>query len=142
MRERQERFARLVHEELSMLIDGVEDPRVAEAGILTITHVKVSADLGSARVYLRLGDATPGTEARVLAGLKKATGWLRHELARSIQAKKVPELHFYFDEAGAGADRVEQILKELAAEKRGGEPEGGGEPESGGEPEGGPGDEP
>jgi ribosome-binding factor A len=115
---RTERFQRMVQEELSMLIDGLSDPRVAEAGLFTVTHVAVAPDLGSAKVYVTLEGGDEAAEQQLIKGLTSAAPYLRRELSRSIQSKKAPELHFYIDEAKERGDRVEAILKELAEEKK------------------------
>jgi ribosome-binding factor A len=114
MSQRVERFQRMVHEELSLLVDGLSDPRLSEA-LFTINHVQLAPDLGSARVYITVKD---GDEKQVLKGLASAASFLRRELGRTLQSKKTPELHFYIDEAQERGDRVEQILREISEEKK------------------------
>jgi ribosome-binding factor A len=114
---RTERYQRMVQEELSLLIDGLSDPRVSEAGLFTVTHVAVAPDLGSAKVYVTLESGDEAAEQQLLEGLESAVPYLRRELSRSIQSKKAPDLHFYIDEAKERADRVEALLKEIAEEK-------------------------
>jgi ribosome-binding factor A len=114
MSTRVERFTRVVQEELSLLIDGLSDPRVADA-LFSITHVQVAPDLGSARVYITVTD---GDQKQVLKGLASAATYLRRELGKATQSKKTPELHFYIDEGKARGERVEQILRDLAEEKK------------------------
>jgi ribosome-binding factor A len=115
---RTERFQRMVAEELSLLIDGLSDPRVSEAGLFTVTHVTVSPDLGSAKVFVTLEEGDEKAEQTLLEGLMSAVPYLRRELSRSIQSKKAPDLHFYIDEAKERGDRVEALLKEIAEEKK------------------------
>ena len=115
---RSERFSRMVQEELSLLLDGLADPRVAEAGLFSITAVEVSPDLGSARVYLTLEGGDEKAAQQLLKGLDSAKPFLRRELSRSLSAKKSPELHFYMDEAKERADRVEALLREISQEKK------------------------
>jgi len=117
---RAERFARSVQEELSTLLSSVKDRRVSEAGLLTITHVRVSNDLGVARVQIAVmpyggGEIDMEQTAALLEGLARAAPYLRRELGRSLQSKKIPELRFHFDETGERAERVEAILAEIKA---------------------------
>ena len=97
-----------------MLVDGLSDPRVADA-LVTINHVQLAPDLGSARVYITVKE---GDEKQVLKGLASAATYLRREIGRTMQSKKTPELHFYIDEAQERGDRVEQILREISEEKK------------------------
>jgi ribosome-binding factor A len=122
--ERAQRFARLVQRELSELLQrGVKDPRVSEAGLVTVTHVRVADDLGVARVLVTLHGGDAIKEKALLAGLSRASAYLRAELMRRLKAKKVPELRFELDRTDERADRVTALLREIAEEGR---PEAGG----------------
>ena len=108
------RLARLneqLRRELSDLIrKEVRDPRV---GQVTITGVDIARDLGSAKVYVR----TPGTpEERdaTLVGLRAAAPFLRTTLGRTLRVRRVPELRFRADRSYEHAQRIEQVLSEVA----------------------------
>jgi ribosome-binding factor A len=59
---------------------------------VTVTEVTVSPDLRNATVFVvPLGG---GDVASLLAGLKRAKPFLRHELARKVQLRLVPDLAF------------------------------------------------
>lgn len=96
--------------ELSELIrKEVRDPRV---GPVTVTAVDVAADLGSARVYVRVS----GTEVErqsTLDGLGHAAPFLRTVLGRVLRIRRVPELRFHIDESLERAQRIEQVLSEV-----------------------------
>jgi len=111
--QRQERFARLVHEELALLLSEVKDPRVADAGLVTITSVRVTADLGLARIGVALHGGDAAAEKALLAGLERSAGFLRSQLRDRLGSKKTPELRFDIDKGVDAADKVEQILREL-----------------------------
>ena len=89
----------------------LHDPGI---GFLTITHVKVTPDLQTARVYYTtLGDAKGRRETARALG--RATPFLRRHIGRRLRLKRVPELEFFFDEAVERGDRIEQILQEISA---------------------------
>ena len=91
----------------------VHDPGI---GFLTITHVKVSADLQIARVlYTTLGDQKGRQETQ--RALERATPFLRRHIGQRLRLKRVPELAFHFDEAVERGDRVERILQEISADR-------------------------
>ena len=88
----------------------VHDPGI---GFLTITHVKVTPDLQTARVYYTtLGDAKARKESS--RALERARPFLRRQIGRRLRLKRVPELEFFFDEAIERGDRIEQILQEIS----------------------------
>ena len=92
----------------------VQDPGI---GFLTITAVKVTPDLQQARIYYTtLGDEKARKEAR--RALERVTPFLRRQIGQRIRLRRVPELQFFFDETVERGDRIEQILRDLDAERR------------------------
>jgi ribosome-binding factor A len=110
---RTQRVADYLQRELAALIQHeVRDPRV---GMVSITGVNVSRDLGYAKVYYTvLGcdsseDASESTEA-----LNRAAGFLRSQLSRDSSMRSVPQLRFYFDSSvGRGRD-LEDLIRRAA----------------------------
>jgi len=103
-----------IHAELaSLLTRAVHDPGI---GFLTITSVKVSADLQQARVYYTsIGDDKAKRESA--RALDRATPFLRRQVGQRLRLKRVPELTFFYDESIEQGDRVERILQELKTER-------------------------
>ncbi len=120
MKERAERFARMIHEELVGILPDLQDPRVADVDI-TVTQVRVSGDLGTAHVLIRVDTDDEKRRKALLKGLEAAGPYLRKQLALSLDAKKTPQVRFSIDDTDARADRVEELLREIAAEKKEGE---------------------
>jgi ribosome-binding factor A len=101
------------HELSQMLARDLHDPGI---GFVTLTHVKVSPDLQVARVYYTtIGDERSRRETR--KALDRATPFLRRQLASRIRLRRVPELHFQFDESVEKQDRIEKILIDLQKER-------------------------
>lgn len=86
-----------VQRELANLIrGGIKDPRISP--LTTVVAVEVAPDLKTAKAYISvLGDE----EARknTLAGLKSAEGYIRRELARSVNLRNTPEIKFIVDQS-------------------------------------------
>jgi ribosome-binding factor A len=100
-----EEFREILAEEIPKL----KDPRV---GFVTVTGVKVSADLRHARVfYTALGDERE--RKATAAGLRSATSHLRQVLGHQVRMKTLPDLEFEEDATIAEADRIEQLIREL-----------------------------
>jgi ribosome-binding factor A len=75
---------------------------------VTVTEVTVSPDLRNATVFVvPLGG---GDVASLLAGLKRAKPFLRHELARKVQLRLVPDLAFAADTTFDNASRIDALL--------------------------------
>jgi ribosome-binding factor A len=92
-----------------LLARQVQDPGV---GFVTITRVQVTPDLQHARIYYTsLGQAAARRQTE--RALDRATPFLRRQIGRRLRLRRVPELHFTFDESIAGQDRVEQLLREV-----------------------------
>jgi ribosome-binding factor A len=91
---------------------------------ITVTEVRVSPDLRNATVFvvpLGGGDIKP-----ILAGLKRAKAYLRHEIARSIDLRMVPELWFEPDLTFDEASRIDALLRrpDVRRDVEGGDGEG------------------
>jgi ribosome-binding factor A len=111
---RADRVADLIKIEISnLLLKQVRDPRI---GLVTITGVKVTDDLRTARVFfVELGKDQCSEE--VQAGLGKAAGFLRRELGRRLRLRCVPELLFAYDPSFAYGDRIERLISEIHREE-------------------------
>ena len=99
-----------IRQELTdLLARDVHDPGI---GFVTITHVKVSADLQVARAYYTtLGDeAARRTTAKAL---ERAKPFLRRRLAARLRLRRAPELAFQYDESIARQERIETLLEEI-----------------------------
>ena len=79
-----------VQRELSEIIrTEIKDPRVNGA-MTSVVAVEVTPDLKYCKAYISvLGDDE--TKAETLAGLKSAAGFIRRELARTVNLRNTPE---------------------------------------------------
>jgi ribosome-binding factor A len=107
---RPERIGDQIRMELSdLLVREVHDPGI---GFITITYVKVSADLQVARAYYTsLGDAAARTQTA--RALERAKPFLRRQLAGRLRLRRAPELAFQYDETIAREERIEALLEEI-----------------------------
>lgn len=108
---RRDRVAHLLQHELAqLLLREVADPRLAG---VTITAVQVTADLGLARVYYRPLVSGPSVAA-VGRALRRATPFLRSQIARRLGLRAVPAMRFVFDTLPDTAARLEALLGKTA----------------------------
>ena len=90
-----ERVNSEVRRELSRIISGeIKDPRISP--MTTVTDVEVTQDLKFCKAYISvLGDEE--AEEETLAGLRSASGYIRRELAASVNLRNTPEITFVLD---------------------------------------------
>jgi ribosome-binding factor A len=92
----------------------VHDPRLTD---VTITHVEVSRDLQSAKIYYTvMGDK----EARDAAerAFQSAKPLFRSKIGEQLQLRQVPEIAFRYDGGTDNAMSVEEILNSLPELKK------------------------
>lgn len=96
--------------ELSRLVFLLKDPRIH--GVVSITHVEATRDLYFAKVFVSVlgGDSDTKTVVDVL---KAASGFLRHELAASLQLRHTPQLQFIADDSIVRGAHIHEILSSL-----------------------------
>ena len=74
-----------------------------------ITEVRITNDLSYMTIYYTF---LMGKKENYDALLEKHKGYIRHELAKKLKARKMPELIFKFDESLAYGNHIEELLKE------------------------------
>jgi ribosome-binding factor A len=114
---RSDRLGELIRKELSEIFmrGGLRDPR---ADGVVVSAVRVTDDLGQARVYVRLlGEATERQKESLVDALTSAAGVLRRSLAPALRTKSVPTLSFFWDDSIDRGLRMEELLREIAEER-------------------------
>ncbi|MBX3524476.1 MAG: 30S ribosome-binding factor RbfA [Xanthobacteraceae bacterium] len=86
----------------------VHDP-VLETHVITIPEVAMTPDLRHATAYVMpLGGKD---ERAVIDALNRNKKYMRGVIAKKIQAKFAPDLHFRIDERFDRADEIDKLLK-------------------------------
>lgn len=107
---RAQRVADTIKAELAdIILRQVRDPRI---GTLTITGVKLTDDLRSARIYfVQMGQ--DACDPETLKGLEQAKSFMRRELGQRLRLRYVPEIAFELDKSFAYGSRIERLLAEI-----------------------------
>ena len=109
------RVADLVKRELSWLIEiYAKDMNI---GIITITGVKLSADLKLAKIYYTIYNDHGSRKDDIDNILKKATPSLRSQLANKTKLKYTPELHFFYDDSIEYYHHINGLFKRIHEDK-------------------------
>ena len=99
-----------IQRELASLIPTVKDPRVANAGMISVTAVETTQDLKYAKIFVSVLDKSASAQA--LKGLKSASGWLRRELGRTLDLRSTPELSFVRDDSIDQGAHILEMLRD------------------------------
>ena len=106
---RQGRINDEMQKELMAILRRVKDPRITDA-FLTVTAADCTADLKYAKIYY---SALRGDAKEIAKGLKAASGFIRRELANSLNLRITPELTFVADDSVAYGAHIASILNTL-----------------------------
>ncbi|HID38514.1 MAG TPA: 30S ribosome-binding factor RbfA [Calditrichaeota bacterium] len=104
------RYADMIKKTVSNIIElKLKDPG---KGFITVTAVRMSADLKIASVYYTvLGDEE---QRRLTAAvLKRSIPFLRSELKPYITSRWIPELRFFYDETLEQAEKINALLEKI-----------------------------
>lgn len=109
---RTERVASEIQKILSLRL--ADFAKQKDAGIFTITAVKISTDLSIVKIYFSIygGKISPQTFLNLLEEEKST---FRQFVGAKIRLRQTPELHFYYDDA---LEKIEHIEKLLSNEKK------------------------
>ena len=103
---------------LSKLLTEVKDPRVQQ-GMISVTRVETTGDLRYCKVWLSVMGMQNEKDFR--KGLKSASGWLRHELAGSMNLRYTPELVFQADDSIDKGTHILKLLNDIERKEAGGD---------------------
>jgi ribosome-binding factor A len=106
------RIESLLRQEICSMITlkEIKDPRIEE--LTTITEVKVSKDLGHAKVWVsRFGDRT--ALAGSVEALNHAAGFIQLVLSKRISLRVFPQLRFILDDSMENGFRIAQKLRDI-----------------------------
>ena len=109
--QRQLRVAEVIRHKLADIFARGDLHEADVAGAhLTVSEVRISPDLRHATVFVsKLGG---GDMEPVLVGLKRARGFLRHEVGRALTSKFTPDLTFIEDTSFDEASHIQSILRQ------------------------------
>jgi ribosome-binding factor A len=110
---RLQRIGRLIQKELGDIF--LLQTRQLPGVLISVSAVRVSADLGVARAYLSIFPSEKG--ALLLNNIRENTKSIRFELGQRIrmQVRKIPELTFFIDDSLDYLDNIDKLLNDTHA---------------------------
>lgn len=108
-----------VQRELSNIIrGGIKDPRVAP--MTSVVAVEVAPDLKTCKAYISVyGDEK--AQSDTVKGLQSAEGFIRRELARTLNMRNTPVIQFVLDQSiaygVAMSKKIDEVTRDLKNEE-------------------------
>jgi ribosome-binding factor A len=107
---RLERVESVLRKEIAdLLLMKIKDPRIRDVHVVS---VKVSPDLSTAKILYSTLRPTEEIET-IQKGLDSAKNFVRSEIRKHVQLKKIPEVFFVYDPSIREGDRMLSLLKTL-----------------------------
>ncbi|MDD7437590.1 MAG: 30S ribosome-binding factor RbfA [Bacteroidales bacterium] len=105
---RTKKVAREIQKQLGILFH--EETRKTKGVMISVTEVRLSPDLSSARVFLSIFPDAKAEE--MMESIKRNTPTVRYDLGRMMasQLRHIPELIFELDTSEAYAQRIDELL--------------------------------
>ncbi len=108
---RQHKVSRLLQKELGDYFQR-QGSTLTGGKMITVTVVRISPDLGVAKVYLSIFPAENAKEA--VQAVSDKAGLVRSELGKKLRnhLRHIPEFAFFLDDSLDYIDRIEDLLKD------------------------------
>lgn len=108
-----------VNEELMKAISHIityelKNPDVT--GMISVTRVKVTPDLEYAKVYVSI--LNPKSVEETMKGLKESAGFIRSQVAKTVNLRITPELVFEYDDSIENGEKIDNILKQISIQDK------------------------
>ena len=84
-------------------------------GLITVTKVDTTNDLDQCKVYLSIYEDE--TKEEVFNQIKHSAGFIRRELAKAIDLRKVPYLNFFLDDSYSYGQKIEETINKINENK-------------------------
>lgn len=112
--QRIDRISEQVRREVDRIIrEDISDPRVQ--GTFSVTRADVTRDLRYAKIYVSILEEE--NRKPMMAALKKAAGFVRHQLRENMIIRSSPEILFELDQNIEYGIHIASVLKQVQAEE-------------------------
>ncbi len=104
-----------VQKELSRIIrEDLKDPRIHP--MTSVMEVEVAPDLKTCKAYISVLGSDEEAKATV-QGLKQAEGYIRRELALTVNLRNTPQIRFMLDQSTEYGVAMSRLIDEIAAKE-------------------------
>ena len=107
-----DRLNNMFVEEISKILH--QEIKDRDINFVTVTEARITNDLSFAKVYITTLD---NDRDKVLKALNKASSYIRTLLCGRVNIRKMPEIHFVYDESIEYGKKIEDIIERINNEK-------------------------
>jgi len=100
----------------AVLRSEVRDPRI---GMVNVNQVQVSRDCSNAKIFVTfIGVDDEKAVAEAVKALNEAAGFIRSYVARDLDMRVTPKLHFEYDRVAVGGQKLSNLIDKAVAADR------------------------
>lgn len=103
-----------IQKAISEIISQLKNPQIK--GLITVTKVDTTADLDQSKIYVSIFEES--TREDVFNAIKHSAGFIRRELARIVDLRKVPFLTFFLDDSYDYGKKIDDALNKINEDRK------------------------
>lgn len=96
-----------------VIANELRNPKIR--GIITVTKVDTTADLDQSKIFVSILDKNEREE--VFNAIKHSAGFIRRELAKRIELRKIPFLTFFLDESFDYGQKIDMAIEKISSDR-------------------------
>lgn len=107
---RTDRVSQQIHKEIASILQQEFKHRTPDLGMITVSEVEVSKDLGHAKVYVTFYSDDEDKNKTDFIALKDGASFMRGLLARRVRMRNTPAIHFVRDTSITEGVRISTLV--------------------------------
>ena len=96
-----------------IIMNELKNPMIK--GLITVTKVDTTSDLDQSKIYVSIFEES--TREDVFNAIKHSAGFIRKELARRVDLRKVPFLTFFLDTSYDYGKKIDDAINKINQER-------------------------
>ncbi|MFC3120440.1 30S ribosome-binding factor RbfA [Agaribacter flavus] len=110
---RTDRVGQQIHKEIASILQQEFKHRVPDLGLITVSDVEVSKDLGHAKVYVTFYSDDEDKNKVDLKALKEGASFMRGLLSKRVRMRNTPSIHFVRDTSITEGVRISSLVDQV-----------------------------
>ena len=98
-----------IQKAISEIISQLKNPHIK--GLITVTKVDTTTDLDQSKIYISIFEES--TRLEVFNAIQHSAGFIRRELARLVDLRKVPFLTFFLDDSYEYGRKIDEAINKI-----------------------------
>ena len=103
-----------IQKAISEIISELKNPNIK--GLITVTKVETTSDLDQSKIYISIFEEDIRED--VFNAIKHSAGFIRRELARIVDLRKVPYLTFFLDNSYDYGKKIDETISKINQDRK------------------------